>query len=152
MIQNADDNTYGTGIAPLLDFTLTNDGYLWINCSENRFTIENVESIPSISDSTKSKSDKRRGCIGEKGIGSKSVFKIADEVRISSGKHTFKFDSGSKWAQLCQLGPIYRVDHRHSTQRFSASGLGLKPRATGLQVSCNIGNLSLDDSSSAQGN
>lgn len=99
LIQNADDNHYAPGTCPCLDFTLQRrkgqgfGGYLWVTCNEVGFTKDNVESICRIRCSTKQRADRERGYIGEKGIGFKAVFKIADVIWISSGGYLFKLDS-----------------------------------------------------------
>ncbi|KII91731.1 hypothetical protein PLICRDRAFT_173538 [Plicaturopsis crispa FD-325 SS-3] len=87
-IQNADDNTYADGVEPALHLEL---GLctLVIRCNEVGFNKENVEAICKIGASTKKNMS---GYIGEKGIGFKSVFKVADVVHISSGPFTFKLD------------------------------------------------------------
>ncbi|KAH7202459.1 hypothetical protein DER44DRAFT_669606 [Fusarium oxysporum] len=90
LIQNADDNTY-TCTSPTLSFSYK-PGSLRVDCNEEGFTAENVEAICSINKSTKSGKTSYGEYIGEKGIGFKSVFKIADVVWISSGEFTFKFD------------------------------------------------------------
>jgi hypothetical protein len=99
-IQNADDNSYEDE-RPTISFTSTH-GYLQIDCNETGFTPANVEAICRIGKSTKT--DRSKGFIGEKGIGFKSVFKIADIVWISSRAYTFKFDRG---AQLGMIAPIW---------------------------------------------
>jgi len=87
LLQNADDNQYG-GVAP--DFSITyKPGHLRIDCNEVGFTDRNVEAICAIGGSTKSGSD---DFIGEKGIGFKSVFRVADAVWISSREYNFKLD------------------------------------------------------------
>jgi hypothetical protein len=63
-----------------------------IDCNEAGFTKENVKAICSIGQSTKKAIDRQKGFIGEKGIGFKSVFKVADVVHISSGPFQFKLD------------------------------------------------------------
>lgn len=45
-----------------------------------------------IGNSTKKPIDQRKGFIGERGIGFKSVFKVADIVHISSSAYSFGFD------------------------------------------------------------
>lgn len=92
MIQNADDNSYASGVDPLLTLVYRDDGYLWVGCNEVGFSKANVEAICDINDSTKTVKDATKGYIGEKGIGFKSVFKVADVVWVSSGHYTFRFD------------------------------------------------------------
>ena len=95
LIQNADDNTYAPGVDPLLTLIYREDGYLWVGCNEIGFSRANVEAICDINDSTKKVKDATKGYIGEKGIGFKSVFKVADVVWVSSGHYTFRFDRDS---------------------------------------------------------
>jgi hypothetical protein len=99
-IQNADDNSYEDE-RPTISFISTH-GYLQIDCNESGFAPANVEAICRIGKSTKK--DRSKGFIGEKGIGFKSVFKIADVVWISSRAYTFKFD---RRAQLGMIAPIW---------------------------------------------
>jgi hypothetical protein len=65
------------------------DGRLRIDYNEVGFTSRDVEALCRIGRTTKSNNGNQ---IGEKGIGFKSVFKIADVVWISSGYYSFKFD------------------------------------------------------------
>ncbi|KAK4991259.1 hypothetical protein LTR66_006591, partial [Elasticomyces elasticus] len=85
LIQNADDSTYADGVGPQLTLWFREDGYLWIGSNEVGFSKSNVESICRIGNSTKKVQEKQKGYIGEKGIGFKSVFKVADLVWITSG-------------------------------------------------------------------
>jgi hypothetical protein len=99
-IQNADDNSYAD-VMPTISFTSV-CGHLRIDCNEIGFSPANVESICRINNSTKK--DRSKGFIGEKGIGFKSVFKIADVVWISSRAYHFKFDRS---ARLGMIAPIW---------------------------------------------
>ncbi|RSL57984.1 hypothetical protein CEP53_006272, partial [Fusarium sp. AF-6] len=102
LLQNADDNTYD-GVCPTLRFTYK-PGNPRIDCNEVGFTAENVEAICAISQSTKSRKTGHGEFIGEKGIGFKSAFKVADVVWISSNDFTFKFD---KSKSLGMVTPIW---------------------------------------------
>jgi len=75
-----------------------------VDCNETGFTHENVDAICRIDESTKAKQKATGGSIGEKGIGFKSVFKVADVVWISSGNYSFKFD---KHKPLGMIAPIW---------------------------------------------
>ncbi|KAF9630296.1 hypothetical protein BFW01_g858 [Lasiodiplodia theobromae] len=92
LIQNADDNQYTRAEAnaeePYICFSLYPD-QLVIDCNEDGFTAENVKAICGIGQSTKTAP---QGCVGEKGIGFKSVFKIAQRVHIQSGFYSFSFE------------------------------------------------------------
>jgi hypothetical protein len=74
-----------------------------IDCNEDGFSKENVKAICRIGASTKAVVDRKRGFIGEKGIGFKSVFKVADTVHLSSGPWSFRFD---RRKQLGMIAPI----------------------------------------------
>ena len=106
LIQNADDNTYNIskakGVDPLLKFTITPDR-ITIDSNEDGFTEENVRAICDLGASTKTSS---RGFIGEKGIGFKSVFKVASRVRIQSGPFCFAFEHGEDDHGLGMVTPI----------------------------------------------
>ncbi|KAL9039702.1 MAG: hypothetical protein Q9214_004772, partial [Letrouitia sp. 1 TL-2023] len=84
LIQNADDNKYASGMVPYLNFT-ARDKWVKVQCNEKGFTEKDVNALCNVSKSTKN----TRKTIGEKGIGFKSVFKVADEVHIGSNGFQF---------------------------------------------------------------
>ncbi|OAL50739.1 hypothetical protein IQ07DRAFT_680093 [Pyrenochaeta sp. DS3sAY3a] len=90
LLQNADDNTYECA-TPTLNFTYR-PGSFRVDCNEVGFSEQNVKAICTIGESTKKGLNRSAGYIGEKGIGFKSVFKVADVVWISSRQFAFKFD------------------------------------------------------------
>lgn len=91
LIQNAEDNSYSIATAaaeePFLAFKLYPDRII-IDSNEDGFSESNIRAICSVGNSTK---DPGAGYIGEKGIGFKSVFKIAQKVHIQSGPFSFAF-------------------------------------------------------------
>jgi len=93
-IQNADDNLYDAKVEPTLNFTYHRE-FLRVDCNEVGFSRENINAICSIGNSTKSR-DQSPDTVGEKGIGFKSVFKIADRVHIASNSYQFMFDRNEK--------------------------------------------------------
>ncbi|KAJ4409227.1 hypothetical protein N0V82_009500 [Gnomoniopsis sp. IMI 355080] len=101
-LQNADDNTYSPSVVPRVQFAYT-ASTLRVDCNEVGFTASNVEAICSIRRSTKAGQD-HAGRTGEKGIGFKSVFKIADVVWLSSRQFTFKFD---KKLEFGMIAPVW---------------------------------------------
>jgi hypothetical protein len=105
LIQNADDNSYDTesGVKPMLDITLY-DGHLRVDCNKVGFTSRNVEAICKIGSSTKAGAENTTRYVGEKGIGFKSVFKVADVVHIASQNYSFKFE---KAGPLGMIAPIW---------------------------------------------
>ncbi|KFY15288.1 hypothetical protein V492_02105 [Pseudogymnoascus sp. VKM F-4246] len=92
LIQNAEDNNYerasANGSSVFLSFSLYPDRIV-IDSNEDGFTKENVKAICSTGDSTKTAAE---GYIGEKGIGFKSVFKVAKNVHIQSEPYSFSFE------------------------------------------------------------
>lgn len=89
LIQNADDNHYAPGVTPHLTLKVQPSCLVVAN-NEVGFTEENIKAICKVGASSKSK--KKAGYIGEKGIGFKSVFTVSDAPEIHSNGFHFKFD------------------------------------------------------------
>lgn len=102
LLQNADDNTFNH-TTPTLELTYR-PGSLRIDCNEVGFSARNVEALCSIGESTKGSLDHSTRYIGEKGIGFKSVFKVADVVWITSREYSFKLD---RREELGMIAPIW---------------------------------------------
>ncbi|KAL2894933.1 Sacsin [Bienertia sinuspersici] len=98
LIQNAEDNEYEDGVEPTLEFALTTEDItgcgaeetLLVFNNEVGFSRKNMESICSVGRSTK-KGMRRKGFIGEKGIGFKSVFLVSKLPHIVSNGYKVKF-------------------------------------------------------------
>jgi hypothetical protein len=89
LLQNAEDNGYSLAAdPPWLHFAIHQDRIV-IDSNEDGFSKANIKVICSISESTKTSV---RGYIGEKGIGFKSVFKVAHKVHVQSGPYSFAFE------------------------------------------------------------
>jgi hypothetical protein len=101
-VQNADDNIYNHK-SPTLEIRYK-DRRLLVSCNEVGFSRKNVDAICRIGRSTKTHQYHSTGYIGEKGIGFKSVFKVADVVWIKSGYYSFKFDRSEI---LGMIAPIW---------------------------------------------
>lgn len=104
IIQNADDNSYHSGIEPKLVLSLKEvilegkkEFCLIISNNETGFNSDNVKAICSVGSSTKKTNF---DSIGEKGIGFKSVFRITDCPYIFSNEFAFKL-------------PAKNPDHEH---------------------------------------
>jgi hypothetical protein len=116
LIQNAEDNNYKTaadeGTVPSLSFTVTNT-QIKIESNEDGFTERNVRAICSIGESTKTDV---QGYIGEKGIGFKSVFKVASKVHVQSQEFSFSFnyDRKQKHGGLGMVTPLVEASARLS--------------------------------------
>ncbi|XP_050150899.1 uncharacterized protein LOC126625839 [Malus sylvestris] len=98
LIQNAEDNEYPEGVDPSLEFVITSrditaagaPATLIVFNNEKGFSPKNIESICSVGRSTK-KGNRKRGYIGEKGIGFKSVFLITARPYIFSNGYQIRF-------------------------------------------------------------
>ncbi|KAH9955853.1 hypothetical protein BC827DRAFT_1235201 [Russula dissimulans] len=101
LLQNADDNAYPSTVTPTLRLRI-NHRLVVFECNEVGFSADNVKAICDIGKSTKTRGENPRGFIGEKGIGFKSVFTVADKVYITSGPYSFHFD---KTVELGMITP-----------------------------------------------
>jgi hypothetical protein len=105
LIQNVDDNIYADGTQPEATLAYRSDGLLLFGCNEQGFSKADVSAICNISQSTKTLlKEGKRSCTGEKGIGFKSIFKVADKVWISSNNFSFMFD---KRTPMGMVDPIW---------------------------------------------
>ncbi|XP_057972588.1 uncharacterized protein LOC131160730 [Malania oleifera] len=99
LIQNAEDNEYPEGVDPSLEFIITSrditgtgaSSTLLVFNNEKGFLAKNIDSICSVGRSTK-KGNRKRGYIGEKGIGFKSVFLISAQPHIFSNGYHIRFN------------------------------------------------------------
>ncbi|KAF4446282.1 hypothetical protein FALBO_17093 [Fusarium albosuccineum] len=115
LIQNADDNTFSSAVTPGLSLTLSGSSprYLRTDCNEVGFTLEQVNAIATTGDSTKKAISRRqRGYIGEKGIGFKSVFKVASVVNIVSGYYEFMFERDTPLGMILPVLSPFPSRHR----------------------------------------
>lgn len=103
LLQNADDNRYDDNVSPTLTFTFE-PGSLRVDCNERGFEARHVEAISTVRHSTKTGKKRSHDYTGEKGIGFKSVYRIADEVWISSRQYSFKFD---KHREFGMIAPVW---------------------------------------------
>lgn len=90
-------------------------GRLRIDYNEIGFARRDVEALCRVGRSTKSKSENQTG---EKGIGFKSVFKIADVVSVSSGYYSFKFDKSA--SNLGMITPEWDAFPAEPLPRFTS--------------------------------
>ena len=107
MVQNADDASYSkalkAGQKPSLTFEIRSDELL-VDSNQDDFTIANVEAICATGESSK---DAHLESIGEKGLGFKSVFGIADQVHIQSGLWSFRFEHCKGGSGLGMVTPVW---------------------------------------------
>lgn len=92
LIQNADDNQYSVADhqsqVRFLHFKLYYDRII-VESNEDGFSEQDLRAICSIHQSTKRQAG---GYVGHKGIGFKSVFKVARKVHIQSGPFCFSLE------------------------------------------------------------
>lgn len=86
MVQNADDAYYGSNV-PHLRATLYQDKIIF-ESNEKGFTAKDVAALCDVGQSSKSGDD---NTTGEKGLGFKSVFGVANKVHVESGYWSFSF-------------------------------------------------------------
>lgn len=90
LIQNVDDCDFQSETDRELDMHFDfNDNQITLTYNEVGFTPFNVFAITGIAEAAKNVSSKKKE-IGEKGIGFKSVFGVADKVLIQSGWFSFE--------------------------------------------------------------
>jgi hypothetical protein len=100
LLQNSDDANYpenGTS-EPTLKFTSWS-GFLQLECNEIGLRRQDFEGICHLQ-STKRDSDETTG---EKGLGFKTVFRVADIVRIASREYTFRLEKNRRLGPVCPL-------------------------------------------------
>ncbi|KAL8354070.1 hypothetical protein RB601_003763 [Gaeumannomyces tritici] len=127
LLQNADDNAYADSVNPELVITFT-DETLQFDTNELGFRRQDVQSICSMGQSSKKEPKKQEGkaasCIGEKGIGFKAVFRVAEQVFIHSGHYSFQFDSRR---ELGCIKPEWAVFPGKPRMGWTSIHLKLKP-------------------------
>lgn len=103
MLQNGDDSCYADDVEPSITFQIR-PSELIIESNELGFTLENVESI---CDTGKSSKVSNANTTGEKGLGFKSVFGIADYVHIQSGLWSFRFEHSQGEDGVGMITPVW---------------------------------------------
>ncbi|KAL4812116.1 hypothetical protein BDW67DRAFT_193992 [Aspergillus spinulosporus] len=106
MIQNAEDCSYKSAesenTVPYLSFSVYSD-WIAVDSNEDGFEESHVRAICSAGKRTK------EGKLGEKGIGFKSVFKVASEVQIQSGPFCFSLRHRDGENGLGMVAPINKI-------------------------------------------
>lgn len=89
LLQNADDCQYPSELIPSFSVSIVGTKII-TECNEVGFNRNNIRAITAIGESTKNRLlDGKLQTIGEKGVGFKSIFAVASEVRIYSGDYNF---------------------------------------------------------------
>ncbi|KAI0835964.1 hypothetical protein F5Y06DRAFT_114649 [Hypoxylon sp. FL0890] len=108
LLQNADDNNFSrassAGSLPYVSFNIYKD-HIVVDCNEDGFTEANLRAICNVGQSSKTGA---QGYIGEKGIGFKSVFKVAWRVHIQSGYYSFTFTHRKGESGMGMISPEWR--------------------------------------------
>jgi hypothetical protein len=116
-----------TNFQPFLRFVVTPETFV-IETNEDGFNRKNVEAICATGQSSK-KGSSSRDYTGEKGFGFKSVFSIADEVRIQSGLWSFKFERRERDDGLGMVTPLESTAVDLPTDTTTRITLYLRSRA-----------------------
>ncbi|KAF2421213.1 hypothetical protein EJ08DRAFT_738278 [Tothia fuscella] len=115
LIQNAEDNAYSVCATksenPSLHFSVSENA-IFIDSNEDGFSESNIRAICSIGESTKANVS---GYVGEKGIGFKSVFKVASKVHVQSGPYSFAFHNRREGQDESGLGMVTPFNEAHGT-------------------------------------
>lgn len=145
-IQNADDNKYNADQKPFLRFIVGSDS-IQIESNETGFEESDIRAISSVGESTKAgesaialKKD-ATNLIGEKGIGFKSVFKIASKAYIRSPPYTFMFD---KDKELGMITPSWPEAEAFFSTRNSSSDVQTEIVLMAPPRKGNVGNYAKD--------
>ncbi|KAI1099079.1 hypothetical protein F4804DRAFT_345801 [Jackrogersella minutella] len=108
LLQNAEDNHFtraaSLGAVPYVSFDVYKDRIV-LECNEDGFTEENLRAICNVGHSSKTGA---QGYIGEKGIGFKSVFKVAWKVHIQSGEFSFTFTHHPGESGMGMVSPVWQ--------------------------------------------
>jgi len=94
------------------------NGFLRIDCNEVGFSPNNVDALCSLGQSSKAGAGVATQFVGEKGIGFKSVFKVADQVWVSSRHYEFKFDKNAKLGMVAPILESFPVIKRDGWTSF----------------------------------
>ena len=113
VIQNADDNRYPESVVPTICVSIF-PLFVKIECNEEGFTEDNIQALCRIGESSKPPG---QGYTGEKGIGFKSVFKIAKRAYIRSPPYYFQLDQGRELGMITpQWDEEYFAQHLQEYQ------------------------------------
>ena len=109
LLQNADDCQYPEGTTPVFKLYHSNH-CITTEYNEVGFTRANLRAITAIGESTKnSLIDGDFKTIGEKGVGFKSVFAVASEIKIFSGDYNFSLCEDAPTIPKQISGPVNPV-------------------------------------------
>ncbi|KAF4501093.1 hypothetical protein FAGAP_2678 [Fusarium agapanthi] len=101
---------------PSLRLALYNNegqGYFRSDCNEVGFTFKQLDALTRVGQSTKVATiNDSKSYIGEKGIGFKSVFKVADVVHVASGLYEFKFDRNARIGMILPISSKFPTAER----------------------------------------
>lgn len=113
VIQNADDNKYTESETPTVSITVF-PKHVKIECNEEGFSRENIQALCRTGRSSKTLG---QGYTGEKGIGFKSVFKLANRAHIRSPPYYFQLDQTRELGMITpQWGEDFFDDHEEKHQ------------------------------------
>ncbi|KAF4446705.1 putative Heterokaryon incompatibility protein [Fusarium austroafricanum] len=136
-LQNADDAKYSTLDNPTMNITLQN-GTIRFDTNEDGFTRTDVEALCRVCSSSKLQPGQSTNQTGEKGIGFKSAFNVADVIWIKSGPYSFKFDANKP---LGKVVPIWAEFPQETLSRQTSILLQLRSDSDELELVHEVCNL-----------
>ncbi len=87
--------------------------YFRTDCNEVGFTFDQLNALTRVGQSTKKgNTSGQQGYIGEKGIGFKSVFKVADTVQVASGFYEFSLDRRKPLGMILPIQSCFPMSDR----------------------------------------
>lgn len=122
LLQNADDAEYDPDVCPALTFRVRPDELI-VDSNERGFTRANVQAICSTGESSKLQD---LDTTGEKGLGFKSNFGIANKIHVQSGLWSFRFEHSRGASGLGMVTPIWTP----SGFELLPAGIGTRFRLT----------------------
>lgn len=109
LLQNADDCQYPSGVIPSFSVSVVGTKII-TECNEVGFNRNNIRAITAIGESTKNRLlDGKLQTIGEKGVGFKSIFAVASEVKIYSGDYNFSLSDQEPTIPKLITSPLEKV-------------------------------------------
>ena len=125
LIQNVDDCEYEDISNCTLDvrFDFSTEGKITFMYNEVGFSPANVYALTGIADKTKNILDEKLE-IGEKGIGFKSVFGIAESVLVESGKFSFELFKDNFTLPVPRYDNYSEISGTRLTLKMSAKKVG----------------------------
>lgn len=114
-----DDTAYADSVTPTVKFIYT-PGRLRVDSNQIGFSANDIDAICAIGSSTKVNEQQSTHSIGEKGIGFKSVFRVAKVVWLHSRNYSIKWDRAAKLGAIALEWASFPENVRNGQTSFLA--------------------------------